>query len=41
MASLAEKVPKVKLNNGHEMPVLGLGTWKVSSDGCHITSNVT
>ena len=39
MASSAEKVPKVKLNNGHEMPMLGLGTWKVSVGSC-ITSIV-
>ncbi len=30
-SSASNKVPKVKLNNGHEMPLLGLGTWKVSN----------
>ena len=26
----AAKVPKVKLNNGWEMPMIGLGTYEVS-----------
>lgn len=29
-SSGAAKVPKIKLNSGYEMPMIGLGTWKVS-----------
>lgn len=25
-------IPAVKLANGHDMPILGLGTWKVSQE---------
>lgn len=28
MASMSAAVPKKTLNNGQQMPVLGLGTWK-------------
>ncbi|OCL08206.1 hypothetical protein AOQ84DRAFT_376976 [Glonium stellatum] len=28
------KVPTVKLNNGVEMPQVGLGLWKVENDIC-------
>lgn len=31
MASKKYNVPKVKLNNGYEIPALGLGTYKVDS----------
>lgn len=24
------EVPKIKLNNGRDVPIFGLGTWKVS-----------
>lgn len=27
---MASKVPFVKLHNDHQIPILGLGTWKVS-----------
>ncbi|KAK5641288.1 hypothetical protein RI129_009835 [Pyrocoelia pectoralis] len=32
MSSICSKVPKLALNNGCEIPVVGLGTWKAKSD---------
>lgn len=26
--------PTVKLSNGHEMPIVGFGLWKVNNDTC-------
>lgn len=33
---MASKVPNVVLNNGKLMPIIGLGTWNVSSLFCVI-----
>ncbi|KAI9885873.1 MAG: NAD(P)H-dependent D-xylose reductase (XR) [Watsoniomyces obsoletus] len=31
---MAPSTPTTKLNNGHEMPLVGFGLWKVSNDTC-------
>lgn len=33
---MASKVPSVKLNSGFDIPIIGLGTWNVST----ITTNM-
>ncbi len=31
---MASSTQKTKLNNGHEMPLVGFGLWKVTNDTC-------
>lgn len=36
---MASNVPTVKLNSGHNIPILGLGTWNVSTINANIKWN--
>lgn len=36
---MVKACPTVKLNNGKDLPVLGLGTWKVSAPTRSVASN--
>ena len=31
---MSTSTPTIKLNNGHEMPQVGFGLWKVNNDTC-------